>query len=215
MGQGDFHSGVSDAARIWRRANSPSCAFLHDFLVKLNPEPHRRAFLKPFMQGADGGVLLDVPQGSPRRSGEPLPLDSRLQRVRQLAGQRSFGQGARSFYYPPKPQQCADCHMPLVASNDFGNIDGRRHSHRFPAANTALPTANEDPEQLKATEGFPEERQSDAWTSSRIVPALARDRAGAMMPAAICRRLSRSAKKAETKSRRIGDGEPVRRLPRR
>ena len=22
------------------------------------------------------------------------------------------GQGARSFYYPPKPQGCADCHMP-------------------------------------------------------------------------------------------------------
>ena len=26
------------------------------------------------------------------------------------------GQGARSFYYPPKPTTCADCHMPLVAS---------------------------------------------------------------------------------------------------
>ena len=24
------------------------------------------------------------------------------------------GEGARSFYYPPKPQKCADCHMPLV-----------------------------------------------------------------------------------------------------
>ena len=60
------------------------------------------------------------------------------------------GEGARSFYYPAKPQQCADCHMPLEPSNDMGNIAGKVHSHRFPAANTALPTANEDAAQLKA-----------------------------------------------------------------
>ena len=64
------------------------------------------------------------------------------------------GQGARSFYYPPKPAQCADCHMPLTPSKDQGNINGFVHSHRFPAANTALPVANEDPEQLKITENF-------------------------------------------------------------
>src|SRR5208337_4945407 len=64
------------------------------------------------------------------------------------------GEGARSFYYPAKPQQCADCHMPLEPSNDMGNIGGKVHSHRFPAANTALPTANEDAAQLKATEDF-------------------------------------------------------------
>src|SRR5947209_6331311 len=64
------------------------------------------------------------------------------------------GQGARSFYYPAKPAQCADCHMPLTQSKDMGNIAGFVHSHRFPGANTALPTANEDSEQLKITEDF-------------------------------------------------------------
>ncbi len=44
--------------------------------------------------------------------------------------------------------------MPLTPSSDQGNIDGKVHSHRFPAANTALPTANEDAEQLKITEDF-------------------------------------------------------------
>ena len=29
--------------------------------------------------------------------------------------------------------------MPLVASHDPGNRDGKVHSHRFPAANTAVP----------------------------------------------------------------------------
>ncbi len=36
----------------------------------------------------------------------------------------------------------------------MGNVDGKVHSHRFPAANTALPTANEDAAQLKTTEDF-------------------------------------------------------------
>ena len=64
------------------------------------------------------------------------------------------GEGARSFYYPAKPSQCADCHMPLAPSNDAGNVNGQVHSHRFPGANTAVPTANEDVEQLKITEDF-------------------------------------------------------------
>ena len=64
------------------------------------------------------------------------------------------GQGARSFYYPPKPQQCADCHMPLVPSTDPAARDGKVHSHRFAAANTALPFVNRDPEQLKAVQTF-------------------------------------------------------------
>src|SRR5205814_6102495 len=44
--------------------------------------------------------------------------------------------------------------MPLTQSKDMGNIAGFVHSHRFPGANTALPTANEDSEQLKITEDF-------------------------------------------------------------
>ena len=93
------------------------------------------------------------------------------------------GMGARSFYYPPKPQDCADCHMPQVASQDAGNVDGMVHSHRFIGANTALPFANKDATQLAATEQFlkagkvrvdifaispdtPREKGSDAATSN-------------------------------------------------
>jgi tetratricopeptide (TPR) repeat protein len=64
------------------------------------------------------------------------------------------GQGARSFYYPAKPQVCADCHMPLVDSRDAGNLNGKVHSHRFPAANTALAYVNRDATQLTETEKF-------------------------------------------------------------
>src|SRR5258707_12637067 len=44
--------------------------------------------------------------------------------------------------------------MPAEASVDAGNINGVVHSHRFPGANTAVPTANEDAPQLKLTEAF-------------------------------------------------------------
>jgi len=44
--------------------------------------------------------------------------------------------------------------MPLESSKDQGNVNGFVHSHRFPAANTALPTANQDAAQLKLTEDF-------------------------------------------------------------
>src|SRR5260370_6563164 len=44
--------------------------------------------------------------------------------------------------------------MPLEASHDAGNVRGFVHSHRFPGANPAVPTANEDTPQLKRTEDF-------------------------------------------------------------
>src|SRR5207248_1081099 len=75
----------------------------------------------------------------------------------QASGVSGFG--ARSFYYPNKDgkpdfKKCADCHMPLTTSADAGNRDGKVHSHRFPAANTALPWVNHDSEQLKIVQDF-------------------------------------------------------------
>jgi Tfp pilus assembly protein PilF len=64
------------------------------------------------------------------------------------------GEGARSFYYPEKSQRCADCHMPLVKSDDPAAKNGVVRSHRFAAANTALPFVNRDPVQLKAVQDF-------------------------------------------------------------
>ena len=64
------------------------------------------------------------------------------------------GQGARSFYYPAKSMACADCHMPLMDSHDPGNRNGKVHSHRFPAANTAVAYVNQDHAQLEAEEQF-------------------------------------------------------------
>jgi tetratricopeptide (TPR) repeat protein len=124
------------------------------FATFLNPEPHRRTFMKPFMRqdssefcSACHKVHLDVPVNQYRWFRGFDDYDNW-----QASG--VSGQGARSFYYPQNSSTCADCHMPLVASKDPGNHDGKVHSHRFPGANTAVPFVNRDEEQMRATQEF-------------------------------------------------------------
>ncbi len=125
-----------------------------DFVTYAAPEAHRRTFMKPFMRDSTAEfcsachkVHLDVPVNQYRWFRGFNEYDNW-----QASG--VSGQGARSFYYPPKSSNCADCHMPLVSSHDPGNIHGQVHSHRFPGANTAVPFANQDQEQLALTEKF-------------------------------------------------------------
>jgi tetratricopeptide (TPR) repeat protein len=153
MGQGDFYLEYPKLHELAATQN-PVARSLHDFLIKLNPEPHRRVFLKPFMREQTAEFCSSC---------HKVHLDIPVNNYRWFRGFNEYdnwqasgvsGQGARSFYYPPKPQQCADCHMPKESSRDMGNINGFVHSHRFPGANTAVPTANEDAPQLKLTEDF-------------------------------------------------------------
>ncbi len=153
MGQADFYLEYPKLHEMAASKN-PLVRYLHDTITKLNPEPHRRVFLKPFMREQTAEFCSSC---------HKVHLDVPVNHYRWLRGFNEYdnwqasgvsGEGARSFYYPPKPQQCADCHMPLERSNDMGNVDGKVHSHRFPGANTALPTANEDAAQLKTTEDF-------------------------------------------------------------
>ncbi len=141
--------------------DNPFAKSLHYFLTRLAPEPHKKTFLRPFHVDSTAKfcsschkVHLDVPVNNYRWFRGFNEYD---------AWQQSgvSGLGAASFYYPSDPKtgqpafkKCADCHMPQVASRDAGNIDGFVHSHRFPAANTALPYAFHDQEQMDITQKF-------------------------------------------------------------
>lgn len=153
MGQGDFTIEYPPLHQI-ASSHNPWIRKLDGFLTYLNPEPHRRTFMKAFMR-----------QDSPEfcASCHKVHLDQPVNHYRWLRGFNEYdnwqasgvsGQGARSFYYPDKPSTCSNCHMPMIASSDPGNKNGMVHSHRFPAANTAVPFVNKDAEQLGTTEQF-------------------------------------------------------------
>jgi thioredoxin-like negative regulator of GroEL len=153
MGNGGFTIEYPPLHEIASNKNPYIRAFDH-FLTYLDPEPHRRTFMKPFMRqdaaefcAACHKVHLDVPVNNYRWFRGFDDYDNW-----QASG--VSGQGARSFYYPSTSSTCVDCHMPLVASRDPGNHDGQIHSHRFPAANTAVAYVNHDQEQMKAEEDF-------------------------------------------------------------
>jgi len=158
MGQGDF---VLEYPKLHELAASenPVKRALHDFLVRVNPEPHRRTFLKPFMREQTAEFCSGC---------HKVHLDVPVNKYRWVRGFNEYdnwqasgvsGQGARSFYYPANSMMCADCHMPLLPSKDEGSINGFIHSHRFPGANTAVPTANEDPVQLAQSVNFLQDKQ--------------------------------------------------------
>ncbi len=153
MGQGDYKVEYPALAELAASENKVVKA-LHDFLVHVNPEPHRRTFMKPFVRNQTADFCSSC---------HKVHLDTHVNSYRWVRGFNDYdawqasgvsGMGARSFYYPPKSARCVDCHMPLLDSTDLGNVDGKVHSHRFPGANTAVPTANQDAKQLEAVTKF-------------------------------------------------------------
>jgi tetratricopeptide (TPR) repeat protein len=154
MGNGGFTIAYPPLHRLASSRN-PVIRAVDRFLTYLDPEPHRRTFMKPFMRldasefcAACHKVHLDVPVNDYRWIRGFNDYDAW-----QASG--VSGQGARSFYYPDAPSTCVDCHMPKVPSSDPGrHADGMVHSHRFPAANTALAYVNRDAAQMKVTTDF-------------------------------------------------------------
>jgi tetratricopeptide (TPR) repeat protein len=158
MGQGDFFLEYPKLHELAASEN-PLVRKLHDFVVRLNPEPHRRTFLKPFMRTETAEFCASC---------HKVHLDVPVNRYRWIRGFNEYdnwqasgvsGQGARAFYYPKSPMNCADCHMPMTPSKDDGNINGLVHSHRFPGANTAVPTANQDGGQYEFAKNFLQDKQ--------------------------------------------------------
>jgi tetratricopeptide (TPR) repeat protein/multisubunit Na+/H+ antiporter MnhF subunit len=153
MGNGDFTVEYPPLHELASSRN-PLLRSLSDFLTYVNPKPHRRTFLKPFLREQPAEFCSAC---------HKVHLDAPVNNYRWLRGFNDYdnwqasgvsGQGARSFYYPPEPRACADCHMPLVDSRDPGNRRGKVHSHRFAAANMAVAYANGDEEQMRAVEEF-------------------------------------------------------------
>ncbi|HVW36824.1 MAG TPA: hypothetical protein VHB99_05950, partial [Pirellulales bacterium] len=134
--------------------------FINQQLVKAKPSLHKKTFLKPEHKTAEFCSTC-----------HKVHLPYALNHYREfLRGQNHYdpyllsgvsGHGARSFYYPDKAKEnCAECHMPLKESNDFGAKlfagakDLSIHNHLFPAANTGLAWLKDFPDVIKAEQDF-------------------------------------------------------------
>lgn len=138
---------------------NPVLQKVNELLVKAKPEFHKKTFLKPLHKTTEFcGTCHKV------------HLPEELNGYKWLRGQNHqdpfwlsgvSGQGIASFYYPPKAEEnCNNCHMPTMPSEDFGarvrDDSGLRKTldHMFPSANTAVP-------QLVAEAGIITQEQAD------------------------------------------------------
>jgi hypothetical protein len=126
-------------------STNPLLQWVNNQLVKAKPEFHKKTFLKPFHRTAEFCSTC-------HKVSLPMALNHYKEFLR---GQNHYdtylvsgvsGVGSRSHYYPPQAKtRCAECHMPLKESGDFGSRDfdasGTRkiHDHLFPGGNTGLP----------------------------------------------------------------------------
>lgn len=125
-------------------SENPLLQWINNQLVKAKPEVHKKTFLKDFHKSAEFCSTC-----------HKVHLPYELTHYKEfLRGQNHYdpyllsgvsGHGARSFYYPEKAaRNCAECHMPLQPSKDFGAqfFAGAEkasiHNHMFPGANTGL-----------------------------------------------------------------------------
>ena len=154
MGTGRFPDQYPPLHQI-ANSHNPWIRKLDYFITFLNPEPHRRTFMKDFMRGRTPRSIAPPATRSISTSRSTITAGSAASTNTTTGRPAASPARARaSFYYPPKSATCSDCHMPLVASRDPGNRNGMIHSHRFAAANTAVAAVNNDEKQLRQTEAF-------------------------------------------------------------
>ncbi len=142
-GNSDFT--IVDPARYpFAFSDSKILKAINHQLIKAKPDFHKKTFLKPMHRTAEfcsGCHKVNLPYA--------------VNHYKWLRGQNHYdsflqsgvsGHRVDSFYYPPKAvEKCANCHMPLLVSDDPAARDfddsGKLsvHSHLFPAANTAVP----------------------------------------------------------------------------
>jgi tetratricopeptide (TPR) repeat protein len=153
-GNGDY---TIDAPVHYPFASSRSAfpKWVNRQLIKSKPDFHKKTFLKPLHKTEEFcGACHKV------------HIPEELNDYKWLRAQNHYdtfllsgvsGHGVSSFYYPEVAEgNCNGCHMPLVASEDFGAArrddtnELKVHDHTFPSANTAMAvlTEMEDAEEV-------------------------------------------------------------------
>ena len=129
-------------------------AFLHDAAIKAKPEAHMEQMMQPFFAKSEYCMTC-----------HKVSLPESVNNYRWLRGQDEYDNwhdsgvslnAARTFYLPPVKKECQDCHMPPEKAplGDLAAKNGLVRSHRFIAANTALPFIRNDTTTLNKIVSF-------------------------------------------------------------
>ena len=129
-------------------------AFLHDAAIKAKPEAHMEQMMQPFFAKSEYCMTC-----------HKVSLSESVNNYRWLRGQDEYDNwhdsgvslnAARTFYLPPVKKECQDCHMPPEKAplGDLAAKNGMVRSHRFIAANTALPFIRNDTATLQKINEF-------------------------------------------------------------
>ena len=129
-------------------------AYLHDAALKAKPSVHMGQLLKPLHSTSEFCATC-----------HKVSLTEPVNNYRWLRGQNEYDawhdsgvarNASRTFYLPAAARVCQDCHMPSEEAplGDVSAENGRVRSHRFLAANTALPFLRGDTATLRRIEEF-------------------------------------------------------------
>ena len=158
------------------RSTNPALQWVNNQMIKAKPDFHKKTFLKPFHKTAEFCSTCHKVSLPPALNYYKEYLRGQDHYLSYLISGVS-GHGSRSFYYPPVAKtNCADCHMPLKPSGDFGSkdFDGsgvrKGHSHFFPGAQhrPALPPGPRAA--LRAHEGWLREGHPEPTATSCAAP---------------------------------------------
>ena len=146
---------------LFDKTSSGPLRFLGDLIIKAKPTVHKQRMLKPFFRTSEYCATC-----------HKVSLDVAVNDYRWFRGQNEYDNwhdsgvaqnAARTFYRPRDPasgapvaKRCQDCHMPLEEAplGDVSAKNGKIRSHRFLAANTALPTLRNDVDTIARIDKF-------------------------------------------------------------
>lgn len=132
-------------------SENPALKWINRQLVKAKPAFHKKTFLKPLHQSTEFCGTCHKVHLPPELNAYKWLRGQNHQDPFRLSG--VSGSGVTSFYYPPKAEEnCNNCHMPTLASDDFGakvlddSGELKVHDHLFPSANTAIAYFKDSPD---------------------------------------------------------------------
>jgi len=125
---------------------------IHNFVVRVNPKLHRRNMARS---------VLSQPKLCATCHAQFMDKDMnhwgwvKMQDEYMAWLNSPYSKQSEQSFSQKEVVRCQDCHMPLVSAEDpSANENGKIRSHRFVAANTAIPLLRDDTEQILLTKEF-------------------------------------------------------------